>query len=374
MRRSQWLAVSLSAVSASFACGGCDSASVTSNNDASITADADGSQHDAGVTNCLHGDASVCGVCGAPCDAVSALATAQHAIQLLAVGATNIYWTTDVGASMNVGTLMKMPIAGGTPTMLATGVGQVAALAIDATHAYWTTYSATAAVMKVDLGGGTPVTLASDQAGPRAIAVDATHVYWATEGADVLSGTLMKVPLAGGTPIELIAGPTIRPTAIAVDATSVYWTNFIPGAPGPTSAVMKVPLAGGQATRLVSGSMQLTGIAVDATNLYWVNHRVMKLPFAGGDAIEIATNAGQLQPAIALDATHIYRASYHDSVRRVPIEGGMPVTLSPGGAPVGVALRNAAVYWTDTAECDDGCPNGSLMRWMRGICDDGACR
>ena len=75
-------------------------------------------------------------------------------------------------------------------------------------------------VMKVPLAGGTPTTLASGLPAPWGIAVDATSIYWVNSG----DGTVMKMPLAGGTAITLASGQAAS-AAIAVDATSVYWTN-----------------------------------------------------------------------------------------------------------------------------------------------------
>jgi cysteine-rich repeat protein len=75
-----------------------------------------------------------------------------------------------------------------TPTTLASGQSAWN-LAVDSTHVYWTNSNG-GEVMKVPLGGGTPVVLASGQAGPRDIAVDSTHVYWTNESP----GEVMKVP------------------------------------------------------------------------------------------------------------------------------------------------------------------------------------
>jgi hypothetical protein len=89
--------------------------------------------------------------------------------------------------------------------------------------------------MKVPLAGGTPTTLASGQMMPLDLAVDATSVYW----TDSTGGTVMKVPLAGGTPTTLASGQS-SPDYIAVDGTSVYWTNDADYDFADTGTIMKL--------------------------------------------------------------------------------------------------------------------------------------
>jgi hypothetical protein len=75
--------------------------------------------------------------------------------------------------------------------VLASGQAYPAATAVDATSIYWTA-EGDGTVMKLPLAGGTPTVLASVPGSPGAgkgIAVDATSVYW----TDWTSGKVMKV-------------------------------------------------------------------------------------------------------------------------------------------------------------------------------------
>ena len=72
----------------------------------------------------------------------------------IAVNSTSVYWTDE-----DSGTLSEGPPVGGSPTILVSGLRAPLDLAIDSTSVYWTTFAGT--VMKVPLGGGTPTTLAS---------------------------------------------------------------------------------------------------------------------------------------------------------------------------------------------------------------------
>src|SRR5205814_7527236 len=133
------------------------------------------------------------------------------------------------------------------------------AIAVDNTFVYWTTARIpdatqlptdvelnTGAVVKMPLAGGTPTTLASRQGHPLAIAVDPTNVYWVNGGTREpgtfnrhADGSTMKVPLAGGVPVTLASGQRGH-DAVAIDATSVYWANYCTRDNTRDGAVMKV--------------------------------------------------------------------------------------------------------------------------------------
>jgi hypothetical protein len=96
-------------------------------------------------------------------------------------------------------------------------------IAVDATSVYWTNSTA-GTVMKVPVAGGSLTTLASGQSSPTygGVAIDATSVYWANASL-IAGGAAMRVPVAGGSPTKLVSASS--PQAIAVNATSVCWTD-----------------------------------------------------------------------------------------------------------------------------------------------------
>ena len=114
---------------------------------------------------------------------------------------------------------------------LATGQQDPYALAVDTNNLYWTNYSG-GSVMALPLGGGTPAPIATGQTHPKYIAVDSARAYWADDT------TVMSVALDGGIPKTLATGQ-ITATGVAIDSTYVYWTNNYGG------SVRKVPLDGG---------------------------------------------------------------------------------------------------------------------------------
>jgi hypothetical protein len=174
----------------------------------------------------------------------------------LAVDCTSVYWTDWDGSA---GTVMKVPIDGGTPTTVA-GVS-AAEIAVDGTSAYWTGGTA---VMKVALGGGMPIVLASFPEIEATIAVDRTSVYFVAIGSS--SAALMKVGLSGGKATKLAdINLTGSADSIAVDTANVYLA-------GGDGTVKKVPIGGGTPTTLASGgSGGPAYVAVDSASVYWTD-------------------------------------------------------------------------------------------------------
>jgi hypothetical protein len=209
------------------------------------------------------------------------LASAQPAPSGIAVDSVNVYWSNvgvvDAGAWS--GSLIKMALAGGTPTVLdTTGWNYGTGIALDATHVYWGTCSG---VFSVPIDEGT-VTMLSESLKPLVcavdVSVDAANVYWTTHEGALKSqfGRVMKSPLAGGSSVSLSSIGSIPlgvaslplPIGAGETAESVYFTGAVPGVLEQGENVLRVPVEGGTPTTLFAPQLAGT-IAVDSTSVYW---------------------------------------------------------------------------------------------------------
>jgi hypothetical protein len=99
--------------------------------------------------------------------------------EAIAVNATQIFWS-DISEGLTQGTIMAMPIGGGTPNVLTSGQDLINLIALDTTNLYWTDLG-TESILMMPLGGGTPTTIATEiNALPEGLVANATSLYWDT--------------------------------------------------------------------------------------------------------------------------------------------------------------------------------------------------
>jgi hypothetical protein len=313
------------------------------------------------------------------------LASGLNAPWAIVVDSTAVYWTD----TRDVGSVNKVPTAGGTPTVIASAQSSPSAIAVNATGVYWTNAPSPdsdagiegGVVMTAPLDGGPATILASTQfefinplleylLGPGQVAVDATNAYW------IGAGTVMKAPLSGGTPTTLASGQDF-PLAIAVDSTSVYWSNYCACIGGGT--ITKAPIDGGASEILAIGLSNPSAIAIDESSIYWVDEEpafgaeelvaenVKKVSLDGGLPITLASGLSPANVAgLVLDATYVYWFDACGSIMRCAKNGcnNQPRVLASGTAVTGImgmAVDGTSVYWTTMSADASG---GTVMKLL----------
>jgi hypothetical protein len=170
------------------------------------------------------------------------------------------------------------------------------------TGAYWTLEDGR--LLMTDLSFTTPQYFGATGGIGQGVAGDDTFVYWANPE----TGIIQRV--TGSGPVELFRFGEDHPTTIALDGDWIYFTTA-------TEVRRTAKTLGAEVTTLAKGLGGPVAIALDeeARLLYW---------------IDVATG----------------------DLKRVPVEGGTPLTLARGSGPLPdfpytrlVALSGKHVYW-----------------------------
>ncbi len=167
---------------------------------------------------------------------MTTLATTQANPQYLVVTGGTIVWL-DVGAEGGPGSVMTMPVSGGTPVSIAGG-DFPAGLAVGGGNVFWTGLTAKGDneqwLESTPLAGGATSTLATVTRSVTSLATDGTTLYFTDIGdGAAVAGFVGSVPVQGGS-VTTLASQSNGPSGVAIDATSVYWLD-------DSGSVMKGP-------------------------------------------------------------------------------------------------------------------------------------
>lgn len=240
----------------------------------------------------------------------------------LALDAASV-WFTSGGASHGAGVITRVGKDGSGKSVQARGLEWPNGIAVDDGAVYWAEGGngdgssapddrAGARVMRLEKSTGETSALAIRQRNPESVAVDATHVYWTNSGGAMgAAGGVMRVSKTGGAPQILAAAddaiPATYPSSgVALSATDVFWTSTKSG------RVMAVPKLGGAPREL---SRELEGplsIATDATFVYWTNpwtRRVLRAPLGGGP-VETIVESRMAPWAISTTSDRVFVTNY----------------------------------------------------------------
>ncbi|MFP6685868.1 MAG: hypothetical protein VB934_14205 [Polyangiaceae bacterium] len=157
---------------------------------------------------------------------VEVIASGMYKPFFLAVNDTDVYWTNS-GQEVNMftdGALYKAPKVGGMATKLEDG-SLMYGVVLDATNVYYNETGKNT-LWRKPLAGGSPTALATGQQNNIFLTQAADDLHWANFGIpDMNSGTIRSVPKMGGN-IQTAASNQGTPYDIEVDATHVYWANY----------------------------------------------------------------------------------------------------------------------------------------------------
>jgi hypothetical protein len=274
----------------------------------------------------------------------------------IAVDDASVYWLEHGdGDRLSPGRLLRISKCGGDPITLAPTPNYPSGLALDATHVYWSSMSSSGegSVMSVPITGGTATTLAMG-GNAKALAVNSVFAYWTDLNAGAFS-----VPKAGDATLGLVEGEATWSSIAATDE-DVVWTQsfFAMGLPAGW-AVSGILFGGGPTWTLASSTTGgADSVVIDGNDVYFIastsesgaKASISRVPLGGGAPTVLVTAHPS---SLAVDATYVYwtddaSPTGPNSIQRVAKTGGTPEVLASKleFPPWSIAVDATRVYWT----------------------------
>ncbi|HEX8790882.1 MAG TPA: DUF5050 domain-containing protein [Polyangiaceae bacterium] len=249
--------------------------------------------------------------CGGP---VTILADNQIDPVTVAVSGGYVYWTTtgDHNTGTAIGTLMRAPVSGGSPTQLAMGPAVFSYyFTVDSEYVYSTAFDDNFGAWRMPLSGGARQDITpNNQWIFHTIVVDSARAYMTAPGTKV--NYLVSVPIGGGDGDVLLMNKIPFPGLLAEDERYLYF-------PTTDNTLERLNKDGSSPLTLASG-LQPTALAVDGQSAYVSMNAgdssdgIYSIPTAGGAMTTLSTKGGV---ALAVDDDYAYWLDYQSHVYRV---------------------------------------------------------
>lgn len=285
-----------------------------------------------------------------------AAATSPAAI---VVSGVYVYYT-NFGTGASDGRVSVVPIGGGTPIDLATGLDGPWALAVAGGNVYYTLTrsTGTGGVFSVPAAGGAITPVQDNVTGTRGLATDGVNLYWTLDnGNSGAGGTIVESLLLGSsTPKQLLdSGSDFAPAGLVLSGSDLY----IPGQSGSEDAVYWGTTSGGVNLTPLDSPQGLTyaDVAVSTDTVYATIDDVapagaiVAFPRHGGVAVTVATGLDHPQ-RLALDGSRLYFTDPDEGtvwVKDVTTTDA-PVVFADGlASPLAITVADAVYVGTTDA-------------------------
>jgi hypothetical protein len=281
--------------------------------------------------------------------AISQFGSANGDVGPLILSDGVFYWTAYISSS-KTDEILSVPLAGGSPTILASFGPNITAAAAFASgdKLYGTmTSSEDGTIFSLPTTGGNPTTIADVSAAlgqfPQGLMLSGNTIYGLAVGTgeEDPSASIFSAPVKGGTPKVLLAfaaNSGILPDDFAVSGSTIYVSEgFVMGAGG---RLVSLPITGGTPTLLASLSPSLVpeGIVLVGNTLYFSTSfngdsegSVFSIPISGGAPQIVAQDT--IDPNLSADAPEDLTLSNGTIYGITALGGSYLAAIPTDGAP-----------------------------------------